>query len=180
MGDELRPYRAGDMSSNDRNEMGGAASHGSAEVAAAERAPTEDELLSMAYADGELSPEERLTFEQRLSEEPTLARHVAEYLALDVISRRVAPREPQDHEWARLQLEPLFAGTLSTGWKLVIAGSLATLALTVFGVATNEGLSIFMRLAILTALLGFVLLFLTVLMRRLRTFELDPYRHVER
>ena len=180
MGDEKRPYRAGVMSSNDRDEMGGATSRGPAGEAVVDCPPSEDELLSMAYADGELSAEERLTFEQRLGAEPALARHVAEYLALDVISRKVAPPEPQDHEWARLQLEPLFAGTLSTGWKLVIAGSLATLALTVFGVATNEGLSIFTRLAILTALLGFVLLFLTVLMRRLRTFELDPYRHVER
>lgn len=168
------------MNSDDRDRPVGATSEDPVREAELERAPSKDELLSMAYADGELSPEERLEFEKRLGDEPALARHVAEYLALDVISRRVAPPEPQDHEWARLQLEPLFAGTMSTGWKLVIAGSLATLALTVFGVATNEGLSIFTRLAILTALLGFVLLFLTVLIRRLRTFELDPYRHVER
>ena len=69
---------------------------------------------------------------------------------------------------------------MSLGWLLVIVGSLATLALTVYGVATNESLTPLMRILILSSLLGVLLLFLSVLMRRLRTLPLDPYRHVER
>ncbi|MEC8496395.1 MAG: hypothetical protein VXZ39_15815, partial [Planctomycetota bacterium] len=91
-----------------------------------------------------------------------------------------APKEPQDHEWERLRLNPLFVGTRSSGWALLALGSVTTLALTVFGVATNESLSIPTRVGILGALLGFLLLFLTVAARRLRTMPLDPYRHVER
>ena len=49
-----------------------------------------------------------------------------------------------------------------------------------FGVATNDSLSAPTRVGILGALLGFLLLFLTVAARRLRTLPLDPYRHVER
>lgn len=142
--------------------------------------PSADELLAMAFADGELSAEERLAFEQRMVHEEHLARMVAEHMALDVLARRVAPREPQDHEWERLRLHPLFSGSVSLGWILLVMGSVATLALTVFGVATNEGLSAPMRVGILGALLGFLLLFLTVAARRLRTLPLDPYRHVER
>lgn len=160
------------MSSRDQKQSGAAPP--------TEAAPSEDELLAMAYADGELEPEGRLSFEKRLGVEPNLSKLVAEHLALDVIARRIAPSEPQDHEWARLKLEPLYSNTLTLGWLLVIVGSIATLALTVFGVATNEGLSMLTRLVILSSLLGFVLLFLSVLMRRLRTLPLDPYRHVER
>lgn len=145
-----------------------------------ESAPPPDELLAMAFADGELSPEERLAFEQRMVHEESLARLVAEHLALDVLARRVAPKEPQDHEWERLRLNPLFIGSRSSGWVLLVLGSVATLALTVFGVATNESLSAPTRVGILGALLGFLLLFLTVAARRLRTLPLDPYRHVER
>lgn len=145
-----------------------------------ESAPPPDELLAMAFADGELSPEERLAFEQRMVHEESLARLVAEHMALDVLARRVAPKEPQDHEWERLRLNPLFIGSRSSGWVLLVLGSVATLALTVFGVATNESLSAPTRVGILGALLGFLLLFLTVAARRLRTLPLDPYRHVER
>ena len=145
-----------------------------------ESAPPPDELLAMAFADGELSPEERLAFEQRMVHEERLARLVAEHMALDVLARRVAPKEPQDHEWERLRLNPLFTGSRSSGWVLLVVGSVATLALTVFGVATNESLSAPTRVGILGALLGFLLLFLTVAARRLRTLPLDPYRHVER
>lgn len=142
--------------------------------------PSPDELLAMAFADGELSPEERLAFEKRLTKEEALGILVAEHMALDVLARRVAPREPQDFEWARLQLDPVYKTSVSLGWMLVIVGSLATLALTVYGVATNESLTPLTRVFILSALLGFLLLFLSVLMRRLRTLPLDPYRHVER
>ena len=105
-----------------------------------ESAPPPDELLAMAFADGELTPEERLAFEQRMVHEEGLARLVSEHMALDVLARRVAPKEPQDHEWERLRLNPLFIGSRSTGWVLLVLGSVATLALTVFGVATNESL----------------------------------------
>lgn len=142
--------------------------------------PSSDELLAMAFADGELSAEERLSFEQRMVHEEQLGRLVAEHMALDVLARRVAPKEPQDHEWERLRLNPLFSGSRSTGWFLLVLGSVLTLALTVFGVATNESLSAPMRVGILGALLGLLLLFITVAARRLRTLPLDPYRHVER
>ena len=142
--------------------------------------PTPDELLAMAFADGELSPEERLAFEKRLTHESALGQLVAENMALDVLARRIAPKEPQDHEWARLQLDPFYRTSVFLGWMLVILGSLATLALTIFGVATNESLTPLIRILILSSLLGFLLLFLSILMRRLRTLPLDPYRHVER
>lgn len=139
-----------------------------------------DEVLAMAYVDGELDPSARASFEERLAAEPALGLAVAEQRALAVLARRTAPREPADHEWSRLQLEPWYRGMLSGGWLLVIIGTAISLALTIWGVATNDELDVVTRGAILGSLVGFILLFLTVLIRRLRTYELDPYRHVER
>jgi len=139
-----------------------------------------DEVLAMAYVDGELDPSARLSFEERLATEPALGRAVAEQRALAVLARRTAPREPADHEWDRLRIEPWYRGMLSGGWLLVIVGTAVSLALAAWGVATNDELDVATRAAILGSLIGFVLLFLTVLVRRLRTYELDPYRHVER
>lgn len=143
-------------------------------------AAAEDEMLAMAYADGELAPETRLAFETRMRAEPALARLVAEHRALEVLARKVAPPEPQDHEWERLRLSPFFRGSRALGWTLLILGSLLTLALTVWGVSTNEAIPIPTRILILGMLLGFLLLFVTVAARRLRTFDLDPYNNVER
>ena len=43
-----------------------------------ERTPTPDELLAMAYVDGELDDEAARAFEDRLPDEPALVREVAE------------------------------------------------------------------------------------------------------
>lgn len=146
----------------------------------ADKPPTEDELLAMAYADGELSGEDVVKFEVRLESEPGLVHLVAEHHALDVLSRRVAPPEPADFEWKRLRGEPVFRASVSLGWSLVILASAISFVLAVWGVSTNESLTILERSLILGMLAGFVMLFLTVLWRRLRTYPLDPYRHVER
>ncbi len=149
-------------------------------LAGADAEPSEEELLAMAYADGEMTPEESLRFESRMEAEPELVHRVAEHHALDVLARRIAPKEPADHDWAALQLDPLYQGTVGAGWFLLIAATALSFALAVWAVATNEGISYLHRGLILSSLLGFTLLFLTVLWRRIRAIPLDPYRHVER
>ena len=146
----------------------------------ADKPPSQDELLAMAYADGELSTEDALHFETRLSGEPALTRLLAEHHALDVLARRIAPPEPADHEWSRLKVDPLFRASASLGWSLVIAGAAFSFALAIWGISTNEALSLWQRVLILGSLLGFLLLFVSVLWRRVRSYPLDPYRHVQR
>lgn len=147
---------------------------------AAEAEPSEDDLLAMAYADGEMSPEEAVSFEARMEAEPRLVHRVAELHALDVLARRIAPPEPADRDWTALQLDPLYRGTVGIGWFLLIAATAISFALAVWAVATNEGISYVHRGLILSSLLGFTLLFLSVLWRRIRAMPLDPYRNVER
>ena len=69
--------------------------------------PTRDELLAMAFFDGELAPEARAEFEARLADDADLRRQVAELKELDVLARNAAPREPMDHEWAALERDVL-------------------------------------------------------------------------
>lgn len=134
----------------------------------------------MAYADGELSREEAVAFETRMESEPGLVHLVAENHALDVLARRVAPREPADHDWAELRNDPAFKATVGAGWVLLTIAGLVSLALVVWAIATNAAISPAGRSVILGSLGGLLLLFLSVLWRRVRAFPLDPYRHVER
>ncbi len=142
--------------------------------------PSAEELQAMAYADGELSREETVQFERRMEVEPGLVHLVAENHALDVLARRLAPREPADHNWADLRQDPAFRATVGAGWVLVLIAAAVSFALAIWAIATNSSISPIGRSVILGSLAGFVLLFLSVLWRRVRAFPLDPYRHVER
>src|SRR5260221_9774953 len=81
-----------------------------------ERAPNPEELLAMAYVDGELAPDERSAFEARLDREPALVREVAAQQRLAVLARAALPREPIDREWRALEDSALTRIGLPLGW----------------------------------------------------------------
>lgn len=143
------------------------------------REPTRDELLAMAYVDGELTPEGRAELEQRLGESPELRREVTALKELELLARAAAPREPMDHEWAELARDPVQRGALGLGWILL---GLGFLGLSGFGLwqLFRSDAPLALKLLFSALLLGGALLFAATLRARLRTFPLDPYRKVKR
>jgi len=144
-----------------------------------ERQPTRDELLAMAYADGELAAPARDEFEQRLAREPALRREVSALRDLELLARQAAPKELADHEWEALAREPLQRATLGLGAGLLIAGLLALAAFGVYTLLVAE-LAPLVRWPLVALLLGGTLLFGAVLRGRLRTLPHDPYRKIQR
>ncbi|MBK7645503.1 MAG: hypothetical protein IPJ19_21130 [Planctomycetes bacterium] len=145
-----------------------------------DREPSADELLAMAYADGELTPQERARFEARMAGEPRLAREVSELRRLAVLARAVAPPEPMDHEWARLARSATQRGLpLGTGWILLLAG-LSGLA--GWGLVCLEcsAASWVPKLFVPLVLAGAALLMAGALRARARTLPFDPYRDIKR
>jgi len=141
--------------------------------------PTRDQLLAMAYADGELEAAARAEFERRLAREPGLRSEVAALQELALLARAAAPREPLDHEWEALAREPLQRGVLGLGWSLLVAGVVGGLVFGALGLAESDApLGLKLVLAALAG--GLALLFGAVLRARLRTQHLDPYRKVQR
>ncbi len=143
------------------------------------RAPTRDELLAMAYVDGELPDDARAEFERRLAAEPGLRREVVELQRLELLARSAAPREPMDHEWARLSREPLQRGALALGWILFLS---AILGLGTWGLVllVLSGAPLALKLLLGALVAGGALLFLATLRARLRTLPCDPYTEIER
>lgn len=145
----------------------------------ASRAPTTDELLAMAYADGELSPEALRAFEERLSHEARLRTLVADQQRIAVLAREAAPAEP-------LALASLIVEREGPQPFLASLGR-ALLALAVAWIAVWLGLTCFegawrppIAGAALSATLGFALLALRAWRVRRATRHLDPYRDVRR
>lgn len=148
-------------------------------MSAEEPEPSADQLLAMAYADGELDGATRREFETRLGREPALVRAVAEHQRIAVLARSAAGPEPADFEWKRLAAEPLQRGGLGLGWTLLVAGFLALCGWSAWQVAASD-LELAPKLALAAVGLGALLVGGFTLRARLRTLHLDPYRDIQR
>jgi anti-sigma factor RsiW len=141
--------------------------------------PTREELLAMAYADGELHGEARAEFEALMARRPELAREAAAAQRLLVLSRAAAGPEPMDHEWRRLDADPLQRASLWGGFALLALSAAAFVGWIGWSLAGAQP-AWPLQLALGSAALGALLLFLGALRARLRTLPYDPYRDIER
>ncbi len=138
-----------------------------------------DQMLAMAYVDGELELAECRRFESRLAVEPALEKEVAELREFALLARRTIPPEPEDREWQRLGQDPLHRKGLRLGlWLciLAVAGFAAALGVSVLG--SNEHWT--MQVFLLSGATGVCLVTLLTLRERLAVLPHDPYRKVHR
>jgi hypothetical protein len=141
--------------------------------------PTRDELLAMAFADGELTPEAQEQFRARMQNEPALARAVSDHQRLALVARQIAPPEPMDYEWQRIAEAGTSRAWAGLAWALTFVGGLGLGGWAVLEVYQSELDPLAKTLS--GALLGGVLLlFLYTLRNRLRTLPYDPYTEVKR
>lgn len=145
----------------------------------ADSEPSADELMAMAYADGELSGSARESFELRLAAEPDLGRAVADYRKLEIMARQMAPPEPADHEWTRLSSELGQRAGLRLSHGLILLGAVGLLGLAAVEWAQSDMEPV--RKALMGALgLGIIVLAALVARARLRSLPFDPYRKIKR
>jgi anti-sigma factor RsiW len=144
------------------------------------REPTRDQLLAMAYVDGELAEAERRAFEARLAREPALGHEIAEYQGLALLARQMAPKEPADYEWDRLRLDLAQKSGALVAWILIAAGTTGLFGWAVVAVVSADDLGLAAKALIGALLFGLLLLFLLVLRARLRLLPHDPYTKVLR
>lgn len=144
-----------------------------------DRPPSDDQILAMAYADGELAGSARTEFEVRLARDAALAREVTAQKRLHVLARHAAGPEPMDHEWDRIARSGAQRTGLGLSWALIVIGSLG---LSGWAVAEelSSGLPLLPKISIALLVAGLVSLFLLTLRNRLRTIPYDPYTQVKR
>jgi anti-sigma factor RsiW len=144
-----------------------------------EKQPTHDELLAMAYADGELSPAERSAFERTLAEREDLRLEVVRARRLAALARHAAGPEPMDTEWAALASEPVFRAVHHAGWWLASAGLTGLAGFGVYALWDCDAHP-FLKWMLTLAALGAVLLLFNAVRARLRTRAFDPYTEIQR
>ncbi|MCH2106643.1 MAG: hypothetical protein MK291_08390 [Planctomycetes bacterium] len=141
--------------------------------------PSEDELLAMAYADGELNEEARREAAHRMASDEAFALRVAHYQRLDVTARS-ALQEPQDIAHAKLAAEPTQRAALGLGWAALSVGLVGFYAWIFYVMVRDPEMPTTLKVLMLTGIGGFLLLFLAVLRKRLRELPFDPYTKVQR
>ncbi len=141
--------------------------------------PTRDDLLVMAYVDDELSNEQRALFEYRLADDHELVGQVAAYQKLAVFARQMAPPEPSDLEWDRIQSSSIHKGSVGIGWILLALGSLSYGIWFCSQIATSD-ISPMGKLSILVPLGAFCWLLLIRFRDRRKQLPFDPYTEVKR
>jgi anti-sigma factor RsiW len=148
-------------------------------VSASEREPTPEELRAMAYVDGELSADERREFEELLARRADLQREVARLQRLNILARSAAGPEPLDHEWRKLEREPVGRASWSLGLSLLAGGVNLFVAVALYLLWTSDA-HIALQLAATFIVSGGAMLLGWTLYARLRTRHLDPYTDIER
>ena len=141
--------------------------------------PTQEQLTAMAYADGELDEAARSEFEKLLETRQDLALEVARVNRLNVLARQVAPPEPMDHEWKRLERDALHVGGRGLGFAALVLFAVSLVGWVGYLLVISP-MPLALRLLLGTLLIGFLCLFLVTLRARLRTRPYDPYTEIRR
>lgn len=141
--------------------------------------PTREELLAMAYVDGEVDPAGRREFEALLAEREDLQLQVAQLRRLEVVARQAAPPEPMDHEWERIRKDPMHQSSHGLGFGLLIVGSVGIVIASLVGIWQGDE-SLFTKGVLSSLIVGALILFANTLQNRLRTLPYDPYTEIQR
>lgn len=142
-------------------------------------APTTDELLAMAYADGELSADATRVFESRLAHDARLRALVADQQRIAVLAREAAPSEPLELASLIVERGVLFPVLGFVGRALLVV-TLVWLAAWLACTCTEGTWCPPIAGAALSALVGIALLAIRAALVRRATHHLDPYQGVRR
>ncbi len=141
--------------------------------------PTKEQLLTMAYADGELDEAGRKDFEETMATRPERVREVAQLKRLHVLARNAAGPEPMDFEWARLERDPLHRVGMGGGLLLLLLGATGLVGWGTWGIAVSDE-PLALKLLFGSLLVGGLAMLLASIRARLRTIPYDPYTEIQR
>jgi hypothetical protein len=140
---------------------------------------SERDALLMAYVDGELSAHDRRRFEAMMAEDAELAAIEAEHRMLLDIGRASERLEPTDRELRRFWAKFYNRAQWRTGWVLIFAGSAVAIGFGIYELVIAD-LHWLFKTAILSIVLGGVLLLWSTIRQKVRTGRFDRYRGVLR
>ncbi len=142
------------------------------------RLPFDESLLS-GYVDGELTQAEEQRVRVYLEDHPAARAQVEEMQRLRTATLGTGFHFPGDTQWSELPRGKASSLARTLGWAALVASSLSVVGSGFWYLATSPH-GLLPKLVGLGAVSGFLLLFLSVLIDRLRTLGSDRYRRVQK
>lgn len=138
-----------------------------------------DEELISGYLDGELSQGQEQRVRVHLEDCPECRAMAEELNRLKEVTMTTEFRVPDDTQWDETPRGRGSGFFRNFGWLILVAWIVGTLGYGLFQMATDTD-ELFEVVIVFGAWLGFGLVFLSVLIDRLKTRKTDRYRRVEK
>lgn len=138
-----------------------------------------DEALLSGYLDGELTQAEEQRVRIHLEDHPDARRLLEEMRTMRDATRGTRFETPEDLQWDERPRGPLSRWFRSFGWFFVVIWLVGVGAYGVWQFATSPE-DLVSKLLVVGSVGGFVLLFLSILLDRLRDLKTDRYRRVRK
>jgi len=136
-----------------------------------------DEELLSGYLDGALTQGERQRVRLHLEDCPACRAELAEMTDLREAAMSTRFALPADDQWNEAPRGAVSRLSRGTGWLLVVVWIVAVAGFALWELATGPA-SLVEKLLVFAGLSGAALLFVSVLVDRLRTWPVDRYRRV--
>jgi predicted anti-sigma-YlaC factor YlaD len=138
----------------------------------------------MAYLDGEMEPADRARFEEHTAACARCRAEIERLRGVKEVTSRMKLADLGEREWELYWGRVYNRLERGAGWVLLSVGAVVILSFGAFkafeGLWNDHSLPLVVRLGIGCALLGFVVLFVSVARERLYAWARDPYRRVKR
>jgi uncharacterized membrane protein YedE/YeeE len=133
----------------------------------------------MRLLDGELGPEEKDRYQEHVKSCDDCRRELKEMGRIVGLTNDLRLKPPDEEFWARYWDNLYHRLERGTGFLLLIAGIIVLSAFAVYEAVTSPGFFSVRGLSIAAALLGLVILFLSVARERYHESKSDPYKGVK-
>jgi anti-sigma factor RsiW len=138
-----------------------------------------DESLISGHLDGELTQEESQRVRLHLEDCAACRRLLEEMRSIREATMTTAFIEPEDDQWDETPRGPVSRWSRNLGWTVLAVWLVGTLGFAGWMLATGpEGWV--EKLLVFSLACGFLGLFLSILLDRIRTLKTDRYRRVKR
>jgi len=140
--------------------------------------------LMMAAIDGEIDDRDRKELDRALAEDASLREEWLRVHRVKEVTATMGLQEPPQEVWDEYWTSVYNRFERGIGWILVSIGAMVLLAYGAWKwvevIWGDTGVPLFLRLAILTVAVGFIILILSVIREKLFTRRHDPYKEVQR
>ncbi len=140
--------------------------------------------LMMGYLDNELDEQQKKMFTEHLDQCPDCKKELAEFTELKQLADEVALTEPTDELWQQYWKNIYNRFERMLGW---ICLSVAAIILLIYGgfklieeLIQDPTVDVVLKVGLVALIIGFAILFVSVLRERLYLRKKDPYKDIRR